>query len=205
MLPANAQSCSPVLLHGDLTDENVLGRITSRHQLKTGARSTLNESQDLRALLHSVGCEKYAAVLEREELTVETLRLLDDAALKELGLPLGPRLAIINATKTATLARVDSSDDDRGNVVTDETEEWETASSSSSDSDDDEDPAAAEITVADLEEKRRAQFNGSVEWEPACVIDFADAKTGDPLYDLVAILFAALVGGVVSLVDTLQN
>lgn len=211
MLPAGADSHNPVLLHGDLTDENVLGRViscqsrSSRRQLKAAGNGAVHSSvvggdQDgLRALLKSIGCEKYTPILvDREELTVETLALLDDNALKELGIPLGHRLAILKAKDHTTLARVEENDEDRSGAVSYESE-WETASSSSSDSDEEDElaPANADAAAAsrleELQEKRQARFYGTVDWEPTCVIDFADAKSGDPLYDLVAILFAALV------------
>lgn len=68
-------------------------------------------------------------------------------------------------------------------------ESWETSSSSDSSDDDDGDDEQG----AALQAKRHAKFVGPHAWEPRFVIDFADAKSGDPLYDLAAVFFAALV------------
>ncbi|CAK4081369.1 unnamed protein product [Aphanomyces euteiches] len=39
-------------------------------------------------------------------------------------------------------------------------------------------------------------YQGSITWTPEVVIDFADTKTGDPLWDLVPVLFSTLHGDV---------
>lgn len=135
---------------------------------------------DLTAHLESIGCGKYVPLLvQQEELTLESLDLLTEDHLKQLGLPLGPRLAILGAK--SRIAKVIDSDEDED--VTSE-EEWETTSSSSSE-DEEELPLSTEA--------RLAKFTGPQQWTPRAVIDFADSKTGDPLYDLVAVFFSALV------------
>ncbi|OQR99162.1 histone arginine demethylase [Thraustotheca clavata] len=42
------------------------------------------------------------------------------------------------------------------------------------------------------EETHEAVFDGSIEWTPTTVIDFADAKCGDPIWDLIPIIFSVL-------------
>ncbi|TYZ60099.1 hypothetical protein PybrP1_010045 [[Pythium] brassicae (nom. inval.)] len=175
VLPASAAAAPPVLLHGDLTQENILGSSAPK-------RAAAAPSSDLAAHLEAIGCAKYAPLLvEQEELTIASLALVDDAHLKALGIPLGPRLSILQSRARAT----DDDDDDA----------WETCSSSSEGSDTDDSGDTGEEEAASgpaLQAKRQAKFLGPHEWTPSFVIDFADAKTGDPLYDLVAVFFAAL-------------
>lgn len=159
-----------MLLHGDLTQENILGS-----SVKPSVSAV-----DLTAHLTAIGCAKYAPILvEQEELTLASLATLDDAHLKALGIPLGPRLAILQSHAKPTAQ--DGNDD-----------AWETCSSSSESSETEGDGDEDESSVA-LQAKRQAKYLGPHEWTPSFVIDFADAKTGDPLYDLVAVFFAALV------------
>ncbi|TMW64162.1 hypothetical protein Poli38472_014279 [Pythium oligandrum] len=191
----------PVLLHGDLTDENVLGTLPSKANSTLQTRNKPKERVDvgIRELLASVDCAKYIPLLvDQEELTCETLRMLTETHLTDLGLPLGPRLAILNAVAHAQGASIGASD-----VVAVEEEEeqddWEMCSDNSSDScsDDEDDDGEnlyflTETQIEALRTKRQSRFYGAYEWTPTQVIDFADSKTGDPLYDLVAILFGAL-------------
>lgn len=178
LLPGTTGSSKPVLLHGDLTDENIMGVISKSAVTIRNANRT-----DLTAHLEAIGCGKYVPLLvEQEELTLESLALLTEDHLKQLGLPLGPRLAILGAMSRIA-KELDSDEDDDGAAVTSD-EEWETSSSSSSE--DEEEPSLST-------EARLAKFMGPQQWTPRAVIDFADSKTGDPLYDLVAVFFSALV------------
>lgn len=188
LLPVNPGELKPVLLHGDLTDENILGTEVG------GASSTsVSRHTDLASYLKSIGCEKYIPLLvEQEELTVDSLSLLDEAHLKELGLPLGPRLAILKATQSATRVRIVDSEDDGSEAHFESEEDWETSSSSSSEEEEEEGDFTTPAGLAAVEAKRKERFVGAHDWTPKSVIDFADAKTGDPLYDLVAVFFAAL-------------
>lgn len=182
VLPASMFATIPVLLHGDITQENILGSSAS----VTSAVKSVDSSNgvDLTTHLNAIGCGKYVPLLvEQEELTMESLAIVDEAHLKDLGIPLGPRLSILkNAGGRDKLGAAATAEDE---------EMWETCSSSSSDSSDDEDED--DESSAALQAKRQSKFLGPHEWTPSFVIDFADVKTGDPLYDLVAVFFAALV------------
>ncbi|CAI5732321.1 unnamed protein product [Hyaloperonospora brassicae] len=198
LLPANFSEIGPVLLHGDLTDENILGSEVDRKP-RNEAVSSMEKAQatgDLSSFLTSIGCEKYIALLvEQEKVTLESLSLLDEAHLKELGIPLGPRVAILHGKQlTATHARVMETEVGASNGGCSTEEEWETSSGSSSSSGEEESEIDVTTPVgqAAIEAKRKEKFAGPHEWMPTSVIDFADAKTGDPLYDLVAVFFAAL-------------
>ncbi|KAK1930177.1 F-box protein [Phytophthora citrophthora] len=194
LLPVKPSQMKPVLLHGDLTDENILGSVVDAAPDNVVMSSVDNEPQTsgLASFLRSIGCEKYISLLvEQEELTVESLGLLNEALLKDLGIPLGPRLSILKG-KQPTARIVDSEDDGSDGRVGPE-EAWETSSSSSESSDEEEEgDFTTSAGLAAIEAKRRERFVGPHEWVPTSVIDFADAKTGDPLYDLVAVFFAAL-------------
>jgi class 3 adenylate cyclase/predicted ATPase len=48
----------------------------------------------IRGWLQALGLEEYAALFERERIDLETVRHLSDADLRELGLPLGPRVKL---------------------------------------------------------------------------------------------------------------
>ncbi|KAF1780082.1 Sterile alpha motif/pointed domain [Phytophthora cactorum] len=175
LLPVKPFEVKPVLLHGDLTDENILGAEVDA-QSDNVVISSVKNDLNLSSFLKSIGCEKYIPLLvEQEELTFESLSLLDEAHLKDLGIPLGPRLAIVKGKQPIpTHARIVDSEDDASDGCFDTEEEWETSSSGT------------------IEAKRKERFVGPYEWLPTSVIDFADAKTGDPLYDLVAVFFSAL-------------
>src|SRR5688500_1287212 len=54
---------------------------------------------DVGAWLRGLGLERYARVFRDAELTPETLPELTDADLRELGLPLGPRKAVLKAIR----------------------------------------------------------------------------------------------------------
>ncbi len=54
---------------------------------------------DIRAWLGGLGLGEYAAMFEAEKVTVNTLPELTDSELKELGLPLGPRKALLKAVR----------------------------------------------------------------------------------------------------------
>lgn len=189
LLPVRFSENKPVLLHGDLTDENILGVIVKAQfdNVMSSVELDANGHQlsNLSSFLTSIGCEKYISLLvEQEELTLESISLLDEAHLKDLGVPLGPRLAILKGKPhIATIAR-------DGHY--DSLDEWDTSSSSSNGSDGDVGSDVTPIELAAIEAKRKERFIGMAEWIPTTVIDFADAKTGDPLYDLVAVFFAAL-------------
>ncbi|KAG7390409.1 hypothetical protein PHYPSEUDO_007932 [Phytophthora pseudosyringae] len=201
LLPVKPSEVKPVLLHGDLTDENILGSEVNVHSDDAVMSSVENEAGEhhassLASFLKGIGCEKYIPLLvEQEELTFESLKLLDETRLQDLGIPLGPRLAILKGKKptTVTHARIVDSEDDGSDGRFDTEEEWETSTNSSSSSEEEE---GGDFTtpagLAAIEAKRKERFVGPHEWVPTSVIDFADAKTGDPLYDLVAIFFAAL-------------
>lgn len=190
-----------MLLHGDLTDENILGSEVDRKPRNevVSSMEKVQQTCDLSSFLTSIGCEKYIALLvEQEKVTLETLSLLDEAHLKELGIPLGPRVAILHGKQlTATRARVMETRAGASNGGYSTEEEWETSSGSSSSSGEEESELDVTTPVgqAVIEAKRKEKFAGPHEWRPTSVIDFADAKTGDPLYDLVAVFFAALVRG----------
>ncbi|KAJ0403022.1 hypothetical protein ATCC90586_004725 [Pythium insidiosum] len=187
VLPAWHSDAAPVLLHGDLTDENVLGsaaRQPASADADADADAAGRERERLVAWLRAIGCDKFVALLtEQHELTAATMALVSESQLEAIGVPLGPRLAMLNALdRLATEPCDEHSDSD-------------SEDSESDDSDDDDedtgvltDPAA----VAAIKSQRQKRFYGAHDWTPSFVIDFADAKTGDPLYDLVAILFAAL-------------
>ncbi|RMX62121.1 hypothetical protein DD238_004116 [Peronospora effusa] len=198
LLPVKSWEIKPVLLHGDLTDENILGFEVGGQSAHAVMPSLEKEHHtcDLSSFLKSVGCEKYISLLvEQEELTFESLRLLDEAHLKDLGIPLGSRLAILNGKQlTTTHDRIVDSEEDGSDCRINTEEEWETSSSSSNGSceSDSESDFTTPVGLAAIEVKRKKKFVGPHEWVPTSVIDFADAKTGDPLYDLVAVFFAAL-------------
>ncbi|KAG7400439.1 hypothetical protein PHYBOEH_005814 [Phytophthora boehmeriae] len=195
LLPVNPSEKKPVLLHGDLTDENILGTELGDGPMK---RVSNNVSEghhlDLASYLKAIGCEKYIPLLvEREELTLESFRMLREDHLKELGIPLGPRLAILKGIQSADRVRIVDSEDDGSDGRCGSEEDWETSSSSSSSSEEEGDEdISTPAGLAAVEAKRKARFTGPHEWVPTSVIDFADAKTGDPLYDLVAVFVAAL-------------
>uniref|UniRef100_M4C1U1 JmjC domain-containing protein n=1 Tax=Hyaloperonospora arabidopsidis (strain Emoy2) TaxID=559515 RepID=M4C1U1_HYAAE len=198
LLPVNRLEVKPVLLHGDLTDENILGSEVDGRQRNKVASSSANEQQtrNLSSFLKSIGCEEYISLLaEQEKVTLESLSLLDEAHLKKLGIPLGPRVAILKSRqRIATHARVIDDKIDTSNCGYSTEEEWETSSGSSNSSGEEESEIDVTTPVgqAAIEAKRKEKFVGPHEWIPTSVIDFADAKTGDPLYDLVAVFFAAL-------------
>ena len=58
----------------------------------------------IREWLNGLGFGEYAEAFEAERITPETLRQLNDAILKEMGLPMGPRAQVLVAAN----ARVDS-------------------------------------------------------------------------------------------------
>jgi len=199
LLPVKPSQVKPVLLHGDLTDENILGSELTAQADDVVTSSVPHDSgaRDLSSYLKAIGCEKYIPLLvEQEELTLASLSLLDEAHLKDLEVPLGPRLTMLKGLQPApSHARVVDSDDDAGDGRLDSEEDWETSSCSCSSSDeDDEGDLATPAGLAAVAAKRQERFVGPREWVPTSVIDFADAKTGDPLYDLVTVFFAALVG-----------
>ncbi|ETK92033.1 hypothetical protein, variant 1 [Phytophthora nicotianae CJ01A1] len=190
LLPVKPFEVKPVLLHGDLTDENILGSAVESGDV---VMSSVENDLNLPSFLKSIGCEKYIQLLvEQEELTLESLSLLNEAHLKDLGIPLGPRLAILKGRQpTVTHARIIDSEDGSDSRF-DTEEEWETSSSGSSSSEEEECDFTTPTGLAAIEAKRKERFVGPQEWHPTSVIDFADAKTGDPLYDLVAVFFSAL-------------
>ncbi|MFP6756614.1 MAG: hypothetical protein VCC99_00125 [Alphaproteobacteria bacterium] len=67
----------------------------------------------MRAWLDDLGLEKYANAFEAEEITPELVVSLSDDDLKQLGLPLGPRRAIVTAIAAGgpTVAAVSSNDE----------------------------------------------------------------------------------------------
>ncbi|KAE9341721.1 hypothetical protein PF008_g10496 [Phytophthora fragariae] len=190
LLPVKPSEINPVLLHGDLTDENILGTEIS---VQTNGFAMSPEATNLTLYLKSIGCEKYIPLLvEKEELTLELLGHLDESHLKDLGIPLGPRVAILKGRQSTTHARIVDSEDDGSEGRFDSEEDWETSSSSSNSSEEEEGDFTTPADLATIEKKRQERFVGPHEWNPTSVIDFADAKTGDPLYDLVAVFFSAL-------------
>ncbi|KAG3028783.1 hypothetical protein PC121_g2737 [Phytophthora cactorum] len=193
LLPVKPFEVKPVLLHGDLTDENILGAEVDA-QSDNVVISSVKNDLNLSSFLKSIGCEKYIPLLvEQEELTFESLSLLDEAHLKDLGIPLGPRLAIVKGKQPIpTHARIVDSEDDASDGCFDTGEEWETSSSGSSSEEEGESDFKTPAGLVAIEAKRKERFVGPYEWLPTSVIDFADAKTGDPLYDLVAVFFSAL-------------
>ncbi|RHY54122.1 hypothetical protein DYB38_004445 [Aphanomyces astaci] len=48
----------------------------------------------------------------------------------------------------------------------------------------------------DDDDNDRIEYDGGVTWTPRMVIDFADTKTGDPLWDVIPVLFSMLHGDV---------
>ncbi|KAI9908794.1 hypothetical protein PsorP6_003341 [Peronosclerospora sorghi] len=195
LLPVDLSEVKPVLLHGDLTAENILGIAMNDESSDAILSSSGKEPQasELSTFLTSIGCEKYISLLvEQEELTLESLMLVDETHLKDLGIPMGPRLAILSKKRSILTRHIKAPSGSRF----DTDEEWETSSSSSNSSSEDESESHCTSTIreaAAMEAKRKEQFLGTHEWVSTSVIDFADAKSGDPLYDLVAVFFAALV------------
>ena len=55
---------------------------------------------DIRHWLTGIGLEQYAEVFEREEIDPASVRYLSDANLKDLGLPMGPRLRFLAAVQS---------------------------------------------------------------------------------------------------------
>ncbi|TDH71063.1 hypothetical protein CCR75_002800 [Bremia lactucae] len=202
LLPVKPFEVKPVLLHGDLTDENILGSELNDKRSNTLASSFKyhalgEEVTNLTSFLTFIGCEKYISLLvNQEEMELESLALLEEAHLEELGIPLGPRLAILQGKqlimgKSQACTTKREACESNGYFNCDE--EWELSSSSSKCSEEDNIGAFTTPTESTiLELKRKEPFNGPIEWLSTSVIDFADAKTGDPLYDLVAVFFAAL-------------
>ncbi|GLD97330.1 hypothetical protein PINS_up006014 [Pythium insidiosum] len=176
----DAQS-PPVLLHGDLTDENVLGSVAS-----TGSKSSCKtETERMVEWLRAIGCDAFVSLLVHEQqLTPATMALVNESQLEAIGVPLGPRLAMLHAL----------------DQLNESQEESDASDSDDDDSDSDDDDEELSLLNDDgaaidaLKSQRQQRFYGTREWTPSVVIDFADAKTGDPLYDLVAVLFAALHG-----------
>jgi len=68
---------------------------------------------DIADMLDDLGLEKYANAFEAEEITPELVVSLSDDDLKQLGLPLGPRRAIVTAIAAGgpTVAAVSSNDE----------------------------------------------------------------------------------------------
>ncbi|KAI9992306.1 hypothetical protein PInf_017699 [Phytophthora infestans] len=193
LLPVKPFELKPVLLHGDLTDENILGsEVDAQPDV---AMSSVASDWDLSSFLESISCEKYIPLLvEQEELTFESLSFLNEAHLKDLGVPLGPRLAILKGKlPISTHACVVDSEDGLTDGRFDTEMECEASSSGSSSSEEDEEFDLTTLAgLSAIGEKRKERFVGPHEWIPTSVIDFADAKAGDPLYDLVAVFFSAL-------------
>jgi hypothetical protein len=48
-------------------------------------------------LMRQIGCEAYLDTLMKEEMDLETLQLCTEADLQDMGIPLGPRKAIMAA------------------------------------------------------------------------------------------------------------
>src|SRR5262245_6235124 len=57
---------------------------------------------DIRQWLQTHGLDSYAELFEREQIDVPAARHLTEAALKELGLPMGPRLKLLAAIRGLT-------------------------------------------------------------------------------------------------------
>ena len=59
----------------------------------------MRDESDIRRWLERLGLDKYAELFEREEIALANLRQLDEADLEKLGLPMGPRKAVLNAAR----------------------------------------------------------------------------------------------------------
>jgi len=55
---------------------------------------------DIRQWLHQNGLHQFAEVFEREQIDLEALRVLTEANLKDLGLPMGPRAKLLASIQT---------------------------------------------------------------------------------------------------------
>jgi hypothetical protein len=60
---------------------------------------------DIAEFLTGLGLERYIAEFAREEIDAETLWHLEDADLREIGLPLGPRKKLLRAIENLTAER----------------------------------------------------------------------------------------------------
>jgi hypothetical protein len=112
--------------------------------------------------------------------------LIKEKHLKELDIPLGPRLLILKAIQQ-------QQQQEEEEVTTSSSEEEDDSSEEEDDSSEEEEEEEEE-EMKSLQKRRRQRFLGELQWETECVIDFGDTKSGDPLYDLVAVFFATLHG-----------
>ncbi|KDO34021.1 hypothetical protein SPRG_01295 [Saprolegnia parasitica CBS 223.65] len=140
-------SSSPVLLHGDLTAENVLGRPPW--------------TDALRAALPPAVASPLEAFAAAHQITSLAQLALEAPELDGLTWPLRRRLLAV-----AHRAKVH----------------------------------AASFLFADEEEETSGEkepvFVGGASWAPTTVLDFADMKTGDAIWDLVPVIFSLLHGDV---------
>src|SRR5262245_64757310 len=72
----------------------------------TPLRKTPGGSVDsIRVWLQALGLEEYVELFERERIDLSTVRHLSDADLRELGLPLGPRVKLRTAVEALASAQ----------------------------------------------------------------------------------------------------
>jgi TATA-binding protein-associated factor Taf7 len=116
---------------------------------------------------------------------MDTLLLIKEKHLKELDIPLGPRLLILKAIQQ-------QQQQEEEEVTTSSSEEEDDSSEEEDDSSEEEEEEEEEMKS--LQKRRRQRFLGELQWETECVIDFGDTKSGDPLYDLVAVFLLLYMG-----------
>lgn len=131
----------PVFLHGDLTDENILGRLDS---------SPIYPRQSLRPWLESIGFGQYSELFDREELDQSNFHLLSERHLEKMAIPLGPRLELLERAQNGGF-RI-------------------------------------------RESREPSEEIAPLDWTPKHLVDFGDAKCGDPLYDFIALYFSVFKG-----------
>ncbi|RHY27394.1 hypothetical protein DYB32_009957 [Aphanomyces invadans] len=157
-LPRNAATlvtaATPVvLLHQDLTDENILGHVRNASSPLVAALSTLPplDRTALEAYCSTHGIQSVDDLIDVEPWEDETGT--SDATRWKLF----KQFHVESALATSFVLAPDPNQD-------------------SEDGDDD-----------------RVNLDGDVQWTPCLVIDFADTKTGDPLWDLIPVVFSMLV------------
>ncbi|ETW04696.1 hypothetical protein, variant [Aphanomyces invadans] len=160
-LPRNAATlvtaATPVvLLHQDLTDENILGHVRNASSPLVAALSTLPplDRTALEAYCSTHGIQSVDDLIDVEPWEDETGT--SDATRWKLF----KQFHVESALATSFVLAPDPNQD-------------------SEDGDDD-----------------RVNLDGDVQWTPCLVIDFADTKTGDPLWDLIPVVFSMLHGDI---------
>jgi hypothetical protein len=97
----DGSSCLPVRALQYEYLSNRAGATASALADPASSHSALGEYESIEALLKDQGLHKYASLFRKEAVTLKTLRtgLVTEEHLKELGLPIGPRLEILRLLK----------------------------------------------------------------------------------------------------------